>query len=303
MVGDDAARGGLGETRLSVVVVGYRQPELLTRAVSALHGGSYVPDEVVVVDVAPAVAWEPAWGASVVALDGNPGYAAACARGVDETSGDWLLFMNADVTVAADTIEHTLREATADTTIGIATCRLTLPDGTLDHACHRGSPSLFDSLAYKSRLDRTGLASRRLGRYRMTWLDPTGSHDVEACSGAFLMIRRAAYDGVGGWDEAYRFYGEDLDLCARVRRAGWRVRYVGGTCADHDKGAASHLRRRPASLTAEERETRLWVQRSVVDAHERFYEQHMESGTARLLRPLVRGNFALQRWRLNRRDG
>ena len=117
------------------------------------------------------------------------------------------------------------------------------PDGSLDHACHRGIPSVIDLLVYKARLDRLAPRSRRLGHYRLSWLNPATVHDVEACSGAFLLMRREVLDAVGGWDERYWFYAEDLDLCLRVAQAGWRVQYVGSATAVHVKGGSSNLRR------------------------------------------------------------
>ena len=110
---------------------------------------------------------------------------------------------------------------------------------------------------------------------------------MEACSGAFLLIRREALEAVGGWDERYWFYAEDLDLCLRVTQAGWRVRYVGTASAVHVKGSSSNLRRSPSDLTDEQRATRRRVREAIIDSHERFYREHLEAGTARPLRPLV----------------
>ncbi len=103
------------------------------------------------------------------------------------------------------------------------------------------------------------------------------------------------FEAVGGWDERYWFYAEDLDLCLRVTQAGWRVRYVGTASAVHLKGASSHLRRRDSELDEEQRETRRRVQRAIVESHQRFYHEHLEADTARPLRPLVEAMFALQR--------
>jgi GT2 family glycosyltransferase len=297
MVGE---RGGL-----SAVIVGYRQPDLACEALRALAEGSRVPDEFVVVDVDPLQPFDP--GACevdvpvrVLATDDNPGYAAACNRGAAETSGSWVLFLNADVAVSADAVAGVLAEAARHPDVGIATCRLVKSDRSTDLACHRGIPTVIDSLAYKLRLDRLAPRSRTLGHYHLTWLDLSESHDVEACCGAFSLVRREALEAVGGWEEGYRFYGEDLDLCARVRQAGWRVRYVGGYTALHHKGAASNLSRDPRDLSAEQRRTRDWVRASVLDAHERFYHEHMEDTTPRLLRPLVGAMFRAQRWRSER---
>lgn len=283
--------------RLGVVIVSYRREDLLAEALRALAASERRPDEVVVVDVDPLVVREPLPDPSVrvVAVPGNPGYAAACNRGAAETAGEWLLFMNADTFVSPTCIGGVLAEAAADETVGIASCRLLRPDGRMDHACHRGLPTVADSLAYKARLDRLAPRSRRLGHYRLSWLDPTGTHDVEACSGAFLLIRRTAFEAVGGWDEGYRFYAEDLDLCARVGAAGWRIRYVGSETATHVKGGSSRFQDPEALLSAEDLATRRWARRAVIASHQRFYERHMRARTARPLRPLVRSMFAVQR--------
>jgi len=287
---------------LSAVIVNYRRPDLLVEAVRALSASQRRPDEIVIVDVDPV---EPpgleSWPeVKLVTLDDNPGYAAACNRGAAQARSEWLLFMNADVFVSPSAVGGVLGEAAVDPAIGIATCRLVRPDGELDHACHRGIPTAMDSLIYKARLDRLRPTSRRLGHYRLTWLDPAETHDIEACSGAFLLIRRDAFEAVGGWDEHYWFYAEDLDLCLRATQAGWRVRYVGTETATHVKGGSSRLHDEPHELTAEERAARRRVHVATVDAHQRFYQEHLEDGTSRPLRPMVMAMFAAQRYMAKR---
>jgi GT2 family glycosyltransferase len=304
---DARGPGASSSSRLSVVIVDHHRPDLLADALRALYASTRRPDEVIVVEVdaqvapeLPADAHDPALQPCVLVCADNPGYAAACNRGAAQASGDWILFMNADVTVSAGCPADVLAEAESDPGIGIATPRLVRPDGRLDHACHRGIPSVIDSLSYKARLDRLFPRSRRLGHYRLAWLDERGTHDVEACSGAFLLIRRSALSAVGGWDERYWFYAEDLDLCLRVTQAGWRVRYVGSTSAVHVKGSSSNLRRSAQGLTPAQRATRRRVREAVVDSHERFYRQHLQATTAPLLRPLVALVFRLDRARARR---
>jgi GT2 family glycosyltransferase len=289
--------------RVSVIVVNYRRPDLLAQSLGSLYASSWSPAEIVVVEVdsaqappIPSDGRDPPVPVEVLLLPDNPGYAAACNQGAAHSSGEWLLFLNADVIVSRSCLDGVMAEALADPSIGIATCRLVLPDGSLDHACHRGIPSVLDSFIYKARLDRLLPRSRRLGHYRLSWLDPETVHDIEACTGAFLLIRREAFEAVGGWDERYWFYAEDLDLCLRVRQAGWRVRYVGTTTATHIKSSSSNLRRSPRELTDEQRRARQRVREAAVESHERFYREHLAAVTARPLRPLVRAMFAGQRF-------
>ena len=226
---------------LSVIIVNFRSSDLIDDCVQSLLAASRVPDEIVVVDnagidggLAPALAER--LPTTIVVHEDNPGYAAACNAGVEAASGDMLLFLNADVRVGADALERCLGAMDADAGIGATTCRLVRPDGRLDHAAHRGLPTPLASFAYKLRLDRLAPDSRRLSRYRMAWLDPGTDHDIEACSGAFLMTRREVLAATGGWDERYRFYAEDLDLCLRVAQRGYRIRYLGTVDSTHLKG-------------------------------------------------------------------
>ena len=295
---------GKGRADVTMVVVDYRNPQLLGQCLARVFAADPVPADVVVVDVDPleelvlpgsvtSVADGPRL--RVATTSDNPGYSAACNRGAEGASTEWVLFMNSDVMVDPETLGAVLDEVGSEPAVGIATCRLDLPGGGIDHACHRGIPSPLDSLWYKTRLDRIFPRSRTFGRYRMTWLDTDTVHDIEACTGAFMLVRREALEAVGGWDERYWFYGEDLDLCLRVGQAGWRVRYVGTTSAVHLKSSSSHVRRRDGELDAEQLVTRRRVKRAIVDSHERFYHEHLEADTARPVRRLVEVMFALQR--------
>ena len=290
---------------LGAVVVGYRQPEMVTAALAALAAGSRRPDRVVVVDVDPLEPYRPgpeagALDVTVLHTDDNPGYAAACNRGAAQSETDWLLFLNADVVVGGTTVAGLLEAARDDEAIGIAGPRLELPDGRLDHACHRGIPSVLDSLFYTLRLDRLAPRLRTLGHYRLTWLDPGGTHDIEACTGACLLIRREALDTVGGWDEAYRFYAEDLDLCLRVAQRGYRIRYLGTVDSTHLKGAFSGIGDTSRAARDPEREaTRRWVRREIVASHKLFFEEHVRPVTAWPASLAIRAMFRLQRLQLD----
>jgi GT2 family glycosyltransferase len=136
----------------------------------------------------------------------------------------------------------------------------------------------------------------------MAWLDPATDHDVEACSGAFLLVARSTLDTVGGWDERYRFYAEDLDLCVRVARLGLRVRYLGTVTATHLKGAFSHHRTPDRALDPSQRAVKRWVRREINASHRLFFEEHLRSGTWLPTRILVRLLFVLQSIRLGAAD-
>ncbi len=225
----------------------------------------------------------------------NRGYAAACNQGWRAVEAHAYLFLNPDVTVAPETVERCAATLRTDPRAGVVTARLVRPDGTTDHACHRGLPTPGASLAYSLGLHRRFPRSRRMARYVLSWEDLSTDHDVEACSGAFLLARTELLHALGGWDEGYWFYAEDLDLCLRAMRRGWRVRYLGTTTAVHQKSATSHVGRPDADLTADELLTKRRIRRAVVDAHERFFRVHLAQQTPWPVRHAVFLRFRVER--------
>lgn len=292
-------------TTLGAVVVSYRRYDLLRECLRALAASTRPPDRIVVVDnesdaaaLAAAVAGIP--GVEAIGNSGNPGYAASCNQGWRAAGTDLVLFLNGDVTVTPTCLERVTAALEADPAIGVATARLERPDGTLDHACHRGIPTPEAALWYSLKLHRLRPRSRRFAAYTMSWLDPSTDHDIEACSGAFLLTRGATLEAIGGWDEGYWFYAEDLDLCLRVLRAGLRVRYVASAVATHVKGASSNLRADGRTLDPAEQATRDRVRLAIVASHLRFYRLHLAADTAWPLRLLVEARFRFDRRRVER---
>ncbi|MFN8619340.1 MAG: glycosyltransferase [Chloroflexota bacterium] len=293
--------GGGGPT-VGVVVINYKRYDLLAACLASLAASTRAPDRVVVIDNATdraqlAETLAPFPEALPLPDDGNPGYAASCNSGWRAAGTDLVLFLNADVTLRPDCLERVVAALLADHRIGIVTARLLRPDGTTDHACHRGIPTPSAGLWYSLRLHRLRPRSHRFAAYTMSWLDPATDHDVEACSGAFLLMRTETLERLRGWDEGYWFYAEDLDLCLRATQLGLRVRYVADAVAIHVKGASSHLREDDAALDPEERETRARVRAAIVASHRRFFRLHLAEHTARPVRWLVEAQFAWQAWR------
>lgn len=292
---------------LSVIVINFRSHRLVNDCLRSLLAGASPPDEIVVIDneadgggLASDLAMEPRIRLSE--RSENPGYAASCNAGVALARGDQLLFLNADVTVEHDTLERCSAVLASDGSIGVVTPRLVRPDGSIDHACHRGLPTAGASLAYKLRLHRLFPRSQRLARYTMAWLDPSTDHDIEACSGAFLLTSRDDLDAVGGWDERYRFYGEDLDLCLRLTQAGRRVRFLGTVQATHLKGAFSHRDTPDAELDESQRAVKRWVEREVMASHRLFFEEHIRARSMTPTRLAIELMFTLQALRLEATD-
>jgi N-acetylglucosaminyl-diphospho-decaprenol L-rhamnosyltransferase len=123
--------------------------------------------------------------------------------------------------------------------VGLAGCRLVLPDGTFDHHSKWSFPTPLGSLAHFTGLGLKPWADRRLSQYLAPAVPERGAGEVDAVGGAFMLARREEVAEVGLLDERYRLYIEDLDWCYRFRQRGWKVWYDGTVTALHFKGATT----------------------------------------------------------------
>ena len=177
-------------------------------------------------------------GVRVLEAQGNDGFAAANNRGLRIARGDRILLLNPDTEVSRGTLERALEQMDGRPEIGMLGVKLVLEDGSLDHACKRGFPTPRAALGYMLRLDRVLPSGLGFGSYRLDSADPDREVLVDAISGAFMLVRRAAVNDVGPLDEGYWMYSEDLDWCARFHNAGWKVLYWPGTEVLHLKGGS-----------------------------------------------------------------
>jgi N-acetylglucosaminyl-diphospho-decaprenol L-rhamnosyltransferase len=167
----------------------------------------------------------------------NLGYGPAVNVVASRTSGPWVAAANADVELAPGAIEALLAAGAGDPGAGAVAPKLVLPDGSVQPSI-QPFPSLRLSLLRNLRIHRV---SRRVAArlcLRGAW-DPDRPSRVDWATGAFLVVRREAWDEVGGFDESQWMYSEDLDLCWRLHRAGWAVRFVPRAVVRHVRGAAA----------------------------------------------------------------
>jgi len=174
----------------------------------------------------------------------NAGFAAGCNRGAALAEEPMLLFLNPDCILGAGSLER-LRHAVATTEqVGMAGGLLTDIDGNEQGGARRSVPTPWRSFV------------RGFGLGRLAWLAPglfsdfylhrqplpAEPVDVEAVSGALTLVAREAFADAGPWDEGFFLHCEDLDLCIRFRKAGWRVLFVPDATAVHHRGMCSRAR-------------------------------------------------------------
>jgi len=167
---------------------------------------------------------------------GNPGFAAGCNAGAravarGETS-PWLLFVNPDLELPADALAQLLAHAAAHPKLGALGADLRDAGGHRDPAARRRDLSLWQMV----------LAAGRRGALDVEPDDALVVQPVDACSGALMLVPRAAFDAVGGWDAGYRLHVEDLDFCRRLRAAGFVVAVANDVPVLHHRGVSSRAR-------------------------------------------------------------
>ncbi|MCL6446037.1 MAG: glycosyltransferase family 2 protein [Alicyclobacillus sp.] len=233
---------------ISVVLLTYNSRRVLPDCIRSLEACTSAQDlEVVIVDNGSTDGTKP-WvdaylrsshpfvGVKALYLEKNYGFAYGNNRGLEQTRGDLLLLLNPDTVVGRDAIAVCAARLSANRRVGAVGCRLELPGGVLDKACKRSFPTLWNSFGRFSGLARCFPRSRWLAAYNLTYLDEYGSYPVDCVCGAFMMVRREVYERVGGLDEDYFMYGEDIDWCYRIREAGYTVWYEGTVTTVHLKG-------------------------------------------------------------------
>ena len=225
--------------RVTAVVVHYRTPGETVEAAQSIR--STAPEtEVVVVDNASEDAIERRLAeqissARVIREPRNRGYGAACNRGARETGRELVLFLNSDAVVAPGAVEALAAALDREPRAAVVGPRLENPERTLQ-------PSIL-RLPRLSRIffESSGLAYMTKGLLRghsATREDHSRAQEVECVKGAALLVRRTAFEEVGGFDEHFFLYAEESDLCARLGKRGWKILFEPAARVVHRGGAS-----------------------------------------------------------------
>ncbi|MFH1706084.1 MAG: glycosyltransferase family 2 protein, partial [Patescibacteria group bacterium] len=152
--------------------------------------------------------------------------------------GKYVLFLNSDVILEKDTILKTLDYLEKHPRVSGITCRLELPNHRLDKDTRRSFPTPWVALSHFSRLDKLFPKSKLFARYWYSYIPENKIHKIEVAQGAYFLIRKDVLDQVGWFDQDYFLDGEDIDLCWKIKEAGWPIIYYPKAKAIHLKGAS-----------------------------------------------------------------
>ncbi len=199
----------------------------------------------------------------------NLGFAAGNNVALRQVTSEFCLLLNPDTIVYPHTIETVLEYMESHPDVGAATCRVELPDGSLDYSSHRGFPNPVNSALHF-------LGLKKFSSYSSVKI-PDTIHEIDSLTGAFALMRTSAGKEVGWFDEDYFWNGEDIDLCFKFKEKGWKIMFLPQVKIAHLKGYASKA----------SKDRRLAWAKNSTDVMSLFYKKHL----AQKYSPIV--NFAV----------
>lgn len=230
---------------LSIIIVNYNVKEFLLNLLESInHATKDLNLEIIVIDNNSLDGSTQAVSKkypNVIVIENkeNVGFGSANNQGLEIAKGKYLLLINPDTIVKENTLILTIKFLEENPQAGLVGCKVLNPDGSLQLPCRRSFPGPWVSFTKVMGLSKLFPRSKLFAKYNLTYLDENESYEVDAVSGSFMMLSREAYEKVGGFDTDFFMYGEDLDICYRIQKAGFKVYYFSETEIIHYKGEST----------------------------------------------------------------
>jgi N-acetylglucosaminyl-diphospho-decaprenol L-rhamnosyltransferase len=222
--------------------------------------------------------------AQLVTADRNLGFAGGVNAGIRESATPWALILNPDIVLTRRTVERLLAAGVASPEIGAVGGQLFGADGTPQPTYSvRRFPTLATWAADLLLLDHLWPGNPASRHYTAADLDRDRDQDVEQPAAACLLVRRTAFDAIGGFDTRFHpAWFEDVDFCRRLHAAGWRIRYVANAHVSHEGGIAMRTLGRGPFMT-------IWYRNLL-----RYVAKHGTLAARLLIRPLLVAGMLLR---------
>lgn len=231
--------------KLSVVIVNYNVLHFLRQCLRSVENASRkIQVEVFVVDnnsVDGSVAMVKSEFPWVTLIENrkNVGFSKANNQAVRISRGEYILLLNPDTVVEEDTFTKIVAFMDAHPDAGGLGVKMIDGNGRFLPESKRGLPTPMVALYKIIGLSSLFPNSRRFGKYHLKYLDNNQIHSVDVLSGAFMLLRKSVIDKIGGLDESFFMYGEDIDLSHRIVKAGYKNYYFPNTTIIHYKGEST----------------------------------------------------------------
>ena len=272
---------------LSLCIVSWNDRELMRACLAALRDHPYSGEsEVIVVDNnstdgGPDVPAADFPEVRLISNEENLGFPRACNQAIRASGGEVVVLLNPDAEVGPGALDALTDLITTRPEAGAAGAKLLNPDGSVQPECRRDFPNLAADFLLLTTIYKFLPDPTIIWRWRLPAELPDGPAETFAVSGACMAVRREALDAVGLLDEASFMHLEDIDLCYRLRRTGWKVLFHPGACVTHHgMGSARKVLGRMRSIHYE--------------ARYRFYRKHLGRARAEALRALIFAAMAVR---------
>lgn len=234
---------------LSVIVVTWNSSDELRACLGSILADDPGGLEVIVVDNAssddsPKIVREEFPSVNLIANTENYGFGKACNQGIKVSHGEFVVLINPDSEVQKGSLSALLEYGRENPDIGVFGLKVLNCDGTLQYSC-RHFPTLQAGIFRNTILGHFFPQNTYLTDYLMTGWDHNEPRDVDWVSGCAMVLRKKFLDEVGGFDERFFMYCEDVDLGYRAHQSGWRVTYFPYSIVVHARGKSSDQNANP----------------------------------------------------------
>lgn len=257
---------------VSIVVISYNSKEFIAECLNSFLGrSSGLGSEIIVVDngsqdASVEFVRENFPAVNIVALPGNRGYAKAVNLGIDSAKGRYIFILNSDAVFFSGSLRGTIGFMDSVPEAGIAGPQLLNIDGTVQLSC-RSFPTY--SAAFFNRyslLTRLFPGSKFADKYLKTQWSHDAIRQVDWVSGAAMLIKKECLKDIGGFDEDFFMYCEDVDICQRAKERGWKVYYYPDLKIAHSIGA---------STRKEQARAVIWHHQSIWFYYKKHFKRHI----------------------------
>ncbi len=230
--------------KLSVVIVSWNVKDYLLKCLESLYQNQVSAGfEVILVDNASADGTTDSVKPSfphikLVANTKNLGFAAANNQAIARSQGEYILLLNPDTIIHPGSLDVLIDFMDHHSDIGACGPKLLNPDGTTQRSV-RAFPSFRAALYRHTAFRSFGIFKNRYQQWRMKDFTYNQQADVDQLMGAALMLRKAVIDQVGKMDESFFMYYEEVDLCFRIKQAGWRIVFYPDAVITHLGGQSA----------------------------------------------------------------
>ncbi len=217
----------------------------------------------------------------------NVGFGRANNQALKTVKSEYVLLLNPDTILEKNVISGMLEVMVKDEKVGASTCKIILPNGSVDLTAHRGFPTPWAAFLYFLGNDSL---------YHLSKMDMSQIHEVDSISGAFFLSRKSILDKVGYFDEDYFMYAEDIDLCFKIKQIGYKILYNPAFSIVHNKGVSSGLKKHSQTITTANSDTRKKSLDAFYSTMKVFYKKHYQKQYPGIVNFLVYLGIDLRWW-------